>query len=141
MSKQQRLDSLKQRMEEDKSLPLRAGATQLVFGDGNPDSEIYFIGEAPGYHEDKQGKPFVGQAGKLLDETLAEIGIKRSDVYISNIVRFRPPANRDPEPDEIAAVQPYVDEEISIIDPKVIVTLGRFSMGKFIPNAKISLIH
>ncbi|MBI3342251.1 uracil-DNA glycosylase [Candidatus Curtissbacteria bacterium] len=128
-------------MEADMKLPLRLGATQLVFGDGNPDTQVYFLGEAPGYYEDKQGNPFVGLAGKLLDKLLEEIGLERPKVYISNVVRFRPPGNRDPEPDEIAAFRPYVDEEIEIIDPKIIVTLGRFSMGKFLPDVKISQVH
>lgn len=135
------LADLKKRMEEDKNLPLRAGATQLVFGEGNPNAEIYFLGEGPGYHEDQQGRPFVGLAGKLLNESLEEIGLKREEVYISNVVRFRPPGNRDPLPEELAAFDPYIDEELAIINPKLIVTLGRFSMGKFIPNAKISQIH
>ena len=135
------LSDLKKRMEEDRNLPLRSGATQLVFGEGDPDAEIYFLGEAPGYHEDQQGRPFVGLAGKLLNESLEEIGLKRQEVYISNVVRFRPPGNRDPLPEELAAFDPYIDEEIKIINPKLIVTLGRFSMGKFIPNAKISQIH
>ena len=141
MTKAEQLAQLKKRMEGDSSLPLRLGATQLVFGEGNPDTKIYFLGEGPGYHEDKLGRPFVGMAGKLLDETLSEIGLKREDVYISNIVRFRPPENRDPEPEEKAAFQPYVDAEIKIIDPEIIVTLGRFSMGKFLPNVKISVVH
>ncbi len=141
MTKQERLTDLKKRMEEDMSLPLRAGATQLVFGDGNPDSELYFLGEAPGFYEDRDGKPFIGQAGKLLSKTLESIGITRPEIYISNIVRYRPPGNRDPEPSEIAAFQPYVDEEIAIVDPKIIITLGRFSMNKFIPDVKISVVH
>lgn len=141
MSKQELLDNLKARMEADKALPLRTGATQLVFGEGNPDTQIYFLGEAPGYYEDREGRPFVGQAGKLLDQLIEGIGFRRGDVYISNVVRFRPPANRDPDPDEIAAFAPYVDEEIKIIDPKVIVTLGRFSMNKFLPDARISSVH
>lgn len=141
MTKQQRLDNLKQRMGEDKSLPLRSGATQLVFGEGNPGSKLYFLGEAPGYYEDREGRPFVGQAGKLLNKTLEEIGLSREEIYISNIVRFRPPDNRDPNPDEIAAFQPYVDEEIGIVGAPIIVTLGRFSMGKFLPNVKISVVH
>lgn len=122
-------------------MPLREGATRLVFGEGNPDTKLYFLGEAPGYFEDKQGRPFVGLAGKLLDQLIELIGFTRSDVYISNVVRFRPPGNRDPEPDEIAAFAPYVDEEIRIINPKIIVTLGRFSMGKFLPEVKISQVH
>lgn len=141
MSKQELLDNLKSRMEGDKSLPLRTGATQLVFGEGNPDTQLYFLGEAPGYYEDREGRPFVGQAGKLLDQLVESIGFRRSDVYISNVVRFRPPANRDPEPDEIAAFAPYVDEEIKIINPKVVVTLGRFSMNRFLPEARISAVH
>jgi uracil-DNA glycosylase len=141
MSKKEKLEELKKRMEEDKDLPLRKGATQLVFGEGDPDSKIYFLGEAPGFHEDRQGRPFVGMAGKLLNELIESIGLKREDVYISNIVRFRPPENRDPEPQEIAAFAPFIDEEISIIDPEVIVTLGRFSMNKFLPEARITRVH
>lgn len=141
MTKEEKLKDLKRRLEEDERLPLRKGATQLVFGEGNPDTDIYFLGEAPGYWEDLKGRPFVGNAGKLLDETLGEIGIKREDVYISNVVRFRPLDNRDPYPEELLAFAPYVDEEIEIIDPKIIVTLGRFSMAKFLPNVLISKVH
>lgn len=141
MSKKEELMSLKKKMEEDKSLPLREGATNLVFGEGNHEAAIYFLGEAPGRFEDKLGRPFVGQAGKLLDKLLSRIGAKRSDVYISNIVRFRPPDNRQPTPSEIDAFLPYVDREIEIIQPKLIVTLGRFSMSKFLPEAKISETH
>ena len=141
MSKRELLNDLKKRMEDDKSLPLRTGATQLVFGEGNPDAQVYFLGEAPGYYEDREGRPFVGQAGKLLDQLIESIGFSRSEVYISNVVRFRPPANRDPEPDEIAAFSAYVDEEIEIINPRIIVTLGRFSMAKFLPDTKISAVH
>ena len=141
MSKRELLNDLKKRMEDDKSLPLRTGATQLVFGEGNPDAQVYFLGEAPGYYEDREGRPFVGQAGKLLDQLIESIGFSRSEVYISNVVRFRPPANTDPEPDEIAAFSAYVDEEIEIINPRIIVTLGRFSMAKFLPDTKISAVH
>lgn len=141
MNKGEELAKLKKEMEADKSLPLREGATQLVFGDGNPDSEYYFLGEAPGYWEDQQGKPFVGQAGQLLNRTLESIGLARADVYISNVVRYRPPSNRDPSPAEIAAFQPYVDRELEIINPKIIVTLGRFSLGKFLPGEFISKVH
>lgn len=141
MIKAQALIRLKNDMENDKSLPLRDGAIQLVFGDGNPDAEIYFIGEAPGVNEDKQGKPFVGQAGKLLVRIMEENKLNRDQVYISNVVRFRPPENRDPTLNEIAAFQPYIDKEIEIIDPLVIVTLGRFSMNKFLPGVKISQVH
>lgn len=128
-------------MQQDKSLPLRDQATQLVFGEGDPDSKIYFLGEAPGFHEDRLGRPFVGQAGKLLEELIHSIGLTRDQVYISNIVRFRPPENRDPLPEEIEAFRPYVDQEIQIINAPIIVTLGRFSMNKFLPDTKISQIH
>lgn len=141
MDKKEALQKLKQKIEDNKSLPLRDTATQLVFGDGSPDTDIYFLGEAPGFYEDRDGKPFVGQAGKLLNQVLEIIGLKRENVYISNVVRFRPPGNRDPLPEEIEAFRPYVDEEIEVIDPKIIVTLGRFSMGKFFPYEKISQIH
>lgn len=146
MDKKLELAKLRQEMEEDKTLPLypsglQDGATRLVFGEGNPDSPIYFIGEAPGFNEDRLGRPFVGVSGKLLDKTLETVGFARSDVYISNIVRYRPPANRDPLPEEILAFQPYIDREIEIIGPKVVVTLGRFSMNKFLPGAKISQVH
>ncbi len=141
MAKQDQLEKLREELEANKELPLRKGATRLVFGDGNPNAKIYFLGEAPGYFEDQQGRPFVGQAGKLLDKALESIGINRPDVYISNVVRFRPPNNRDPSPEELAAFAPFVDREIEIIDPKVIVTLGRFSMGKFLPDVKISRVH
>ena len=141
MDKKKQLQDLKAQMEADKSLPLRDTATQLVFGEGNPDSEIYFLGEAPGYWEDQKGRPFVGLAGKLLDELIQSLELKRDDVYISNVVRFRPPENRDPTPEEITAFAPYVDREIEIINPKIIVTLGRFSMGKFLPGVKISQVH
>lgn len=141
MDKAQQLADLKKQMQEDQTLPLRQTATQLVFGEGNPDTKIYFLGEAPGYFEDQKGRPFIGQAGQLLDKMLQNINLKREDVYISNVVRFRPPENRDPTPEELAAFAPYVDKEIEIIDPRVIITLGRFSMGKFIPEVKISQVH
>lgn len=141
MSKQDELKKLKNEVDKDQSLPLRKGATQLVFGEGNPDAKIYFLGEAPGYWEDQKGRPFVGQAGKLLDKLIQELGMSRDGVYISNVVRFRPPENRDPLPAELEAFAPYVDREIEIINPKVIVTLGRYSMAKFFPDVKISQVH
>ena len=128
-------------MEADTSLPLRGGATQLVFGDGDPDTEILFIGEGPGYWEDQKGVPFVGNAGLLLNQILLKIGVERRNIYITNVVHHRPPENRDPTAEEIMAYQTYLDEIIKIIDPKMIVTLGRFSMGKFIPNVFISSVH
>jgi uracil-DNA glycosylase len=139
--KQEQLNQLRKRMEEDVNLPLRNEATQLVFGEGNPNAAIYFLGEAPGETEDRLGRPFVGRAGKLLTNMLEEIGLKREDVYISNMVRFRPPENRQPKPAEIAAFEPYVSEEIAIIQPKLVVTLGRFAMEKFLPTEKITKVH
>lgn len=116
-------------------------ATQLVLGDGNPDADIVIIGEAPGKNEDLQGKPFVGAAGKFLNDMLAQAGMDRSDVYITNIVKYRPPDNRDPLPAEKKAFWPYLLRQLEIIDPKVVITLGRHSMEYFIPEGKISEIH
>lgn len=141
MDKAQELQRLKNQALEDENLPLREVATNLVFGVGNPDAEILFIGEGPGYWEDIKAEPFVGPAGKLLDKLLELIGIKRSDVFITNVVMHRPPNNRDPLPEEIEAYGPYLDGIIKIISPKIIVTLGRFSMGKFLPHALISRVH
>ena len=120
---------------------LRDQATQLVMGDGNPDAEIVFIGEAPGKNEDLQGKPFVGAAGKFLNEMLAQAGMDRSDVYITNIVKYRPPNNRDPLPEEKAAFWPYLLKQLEIIQPKVVITLGRHSMEYFLPGLKSGQIH
>lgn len=112
-----------------------------VPGEGDPHAEVMFIGEGPGYHEDRQGRPFVGPAGAFLNELLASIGLDRSSVFITNVVKHRPPDNRDPLPEEMAACAGYLDRQIAAIDPKVIVTLGRFSMAKFFPGAKIGAIH
>jgi len=116
-------------------------ATNLVMGDGNANADIVFIGEAPGKNEDLQGLPFVGAAGKFLNEMLAGIGLSRKDIYITNIVKYRPPNNRDPLPDEKKAFWPYLLRQLSVIEPKVIVTLGRHSMEYFLPDQKISAIH
>jgi DNA polymerase len=116
-------------------------ATQLVLGDGNPDAEIVIIGEAPGKNEDLQGKPFVGASGKFLNDMLAQAGMARGDVYITNIVKYRPPNNRDPSPAEKKAFWPYLLRQLEIIDPKVVITLGRHSMEYFIPTGKIGEIH
>jgi len=112
-----------------------------VPGAGNPNSTLMFIGEGPGFHENQQGLPFVGAAGSFLDELLAEAGLKREDVFITNVVKCRPPGNRDPQPEELEACKPYLERQIAAINPDVIVTLGRFSMGHFINNGKISSIH
>lgn len=141
MSKKELLDELKKKMENDESLPLKKGTTNLVFGVGNSDADILCIGEGPGYWEDLKAEPFVGNAGKLLDSLLQSIKLPREEVYITNVVHHRPLENRDPLPGEISAYGAYLDQIIGIIDPKVIVTLGRFSMGKFLPAARISGVH
>lgn len=112
-----------------------------VPGEGPADAEIMFIGEGPGFHENMQGRPFVGAAGDLLVELLGVIGMKREQVYITNVVKCRPPGNRDPNPEELRICSPYLDKQLQIINPKVIVTLGRYSMARFIPHAKISEVH
>lgn len=120
---------------------LSQGRTNAVPGAGTYHAEIMFIGEAPGFHEDKQGLPFVGRSGDYLNKMLAKIGLNRSDVFITNIVKSRPPDNRDPQPEEITACKPYLDRQIELIDPLVIVTLGRYSMARYFPNARITQIH
>ena len=112
-----------------------------VPGEGPADAEIMFIGEGPGFHENEQGRPFVGAAGKFLDELLAAINMRRADVFIGNVVKCRPPSNRDPLPEELSACAGYLERQIQAINPKVIVTLGRFSMAHFLPNARIGEIH
>jgi len=116
-------------------------AIRPVPGDGPENSQILFIGEAPGWHEDQQGRPFVGPAGQYLDTLLASIGLKRDQVYITNVVKHRPPNNRDPLPGEIMACRPWLEQQIEIIKPKMIVTLGRYSMAMFFPGKSISKIH
>jgi uracil-DNA glycosylase family 4 len=141
-SKQNELDDLKQKILDDKTTPeLAASATQLVFGDGNPDTDVVFIGEAPGKNEDLQGIPFIGAAGKFLNEMLEMISLSREDIYITNIVKYRPPDNRDPLPEEKKAFLPYLQAQLEIIQPKVVVTLGRHSTNCFLPDLQISKIH
>jgi len=120
---------------------LAQGRTRAVPGEGNPDTEVMFVGEGPGQTEDAQGRPFVGRAGELLVRLLASIGWRRQEVFITNIVKCRPPGNRDPEPDEIAACAPYLQRQLEVLDPAVVVTLGRFSMGHFRPGERITQIH
>ncbi|MBI2776061.1 MAG: uracil-DNA glycosylase [Chloroflexi bacterium] len=120
---------------------LHEGRTRAVPGEGHPDTEVVFVGEAPGMNEDRQGRPFVGRAGDLLVRFLGTIGWRRDDVFITNVVKCRPPDNRDPEPDEIAACRPYLERQLQALDPALIVTLGRHSMGRFIPNARIGQAH
>lgn len=141
MTKSEALTILNTRMILECPCGLRDTALQAVPGDGNPNADILFIGEAPGKNEDAQGKPFVGAAGKFLSEMLASIHLKREDIYITNVVKYRPPNNRDPEPEEITACMPWLHEQIKIIEPKIIVTLGRHALEHFIPGKKISEVH
>ncbi len=115
--------------------------TKAVPGEGDPETEVVFVGEGPGFNEDRQGRPFVGRAGDLLVKLLASIGWHREDVFITNVVKCRPPENRDPQPDEIAACAPFLRRQLEVLDPAVVVTLGRFSMGTFMPGARISQAH
>jgi DNA polymerase len=115
--------------------------TQAVPGEGDPDTEVVFVGEGPGFNEDRQGRPFVGRAGDLLVKLLGTIGWQRTDVFITNVVKCRPPDNRDPQPDEIAACAPFLRRQLEVLDPAVVVTLGRYSMGTFMPGARISQAH
>src|SRR6478736_2807887 len=120
---------------------LHEGRTKAVPGEGDPDTEVVFVGEGPGFNEDREGRPFVGRAGGMLVRLLGSIGWQREDVFITNVVKCRPPDNRDPQPDEIAACAPYLRRQLEVLDPAVIVTLGRYSMGTFMPGARISQAH
>lgn len=136
------LQQLEQQVRGCTACQLQFGRTKAVPGSGPATAEIMFIGEGPGFHEDRQGLPFVGASGQFLDELLALAGLSRAEVYITNVVKCRPPQNRDPQPDEVeTCTSLYLERQIALIDPKVIVTLGRFSMAKFFPGAKISKIH
>ena len=141
MDKALELRKIKEAMEGDTKLPLIKKPEDIIPSDGNPNAKIMFIGEAGGYYESIQRKPFVGAAGQLLTRLLKGIGIEREEVYISNMVKTRPPENRDPLPEELRAFEKYLDQEIEIIEPKVIVTLGRFSMAKFLASARITSVH
>lgn len=120
---------------------LHVGRTQAVPGEGHPSTEVVFVGEGPGYNEDRQGRPFVGAAGSFLTELMGSVGWKRDEVFITNVVKCRPPDNRDPEPDEIAACAPFLRRQLETLDPALIVTLGRHSMGRFMPGARIGQVH
>ena len=142
MTKQDQLDQLAADIVANNVCPdLAEQAIQLVMGDGNVNADIVFIGEAPGKKEDEQGIPFVGAAGKFLNVMLEQAGMDRSDVYITNIVKYRPPNNRDPRPDEKKAFWPYLLQQLNIIQPKVVITLGRHSMEYFLPGAVIGDVH
>lgn len=135
------LERLAAEVRECTKCPLHRGRTHAVPGEGPADADIMFIGEGPGFHEDQQGRPFVGAAGQFLEELLNGIGLTREQVYITNVIKCRPPGNRDPLPQEVNACEPYLDRQIELIQPKVVVTLGRFSMARAFPNARISHIH
>jgi uracil-DNA glycosylase family 4 len=139
--KKKELENIALKIANCKKCPLYKNTTKPVPGEGNSKAEVMFIGEAPGYWEDQRGRPFVGQAGKLLNELLQLIKLPREDVFITNVVKHRPPANRDPLPEEIEACKEFLDAQIKIIDPKIIITLGRFSLNKFLPGELISKIH
>jgi len=141
MNKVSRLEKLHKKWLVECTCPLRDIATQGVPGRGSAEAQIVFIGEAPGAREDKEGRPFVGTAGKFLNEMLSSIKMKRENVYITNIVKYRPPSNRDPLPHEISACAKWLEEEIKLIDPALIVFLGRHSMNHFFPAEKISESH
>lgn len=141
LSKVEQLKELNEQMLKCGKCVLRGTCTQVVPGEGSADAEIMFIGEGPGKKEDETGRPFVGAAGKFLAEMLGEIKLKREDVYIANVVKCRPPENRDPLPEEAEACWPWLEAQIKLIDPKLIVTLGRHSMERFLPNQKISQMH
>ncbi len=139
MDKQAELNKLETEITADTILPLRE--SNLVFGEGNINCGVMFVGEAPGFNEDRLKRPFVGRGGQLLDRMIQSIGWKRVDVYITNIVKRRPPENRDPNPEEIAAYRPYLTRQIDIVGPKAVVALGRFAMNYFLPDAKITRDH
>ena len=132
------LEEVARAVRECADCPLHRGRTHAVPGEGNPAAELMFIGEGPGFHEDRQGRPFVGPAGHLLEGLLASIGANREDVFIANMVKCRPPDNRDPEPSEIAACGKYLERQIELVNPKLIVTLGRFSLGRFFPGESVT---
>jgi uracil-DNA glycosylase family 4 len=140
--KSNQLKDIERSIEVDRVTPhLKSTATQLVFGIGNPDADLLFVGEAPGKNEDIKGEPFIGAAGKFLNEMLSSIGLDRSDIYISNIVKYRPPDNRDPTSEEISEFVPYLKRQIDVIRPKLVVFLGRHSMNVFLPELRISQAH
>lgn len=142
MSKTDELAAIRQQiLDEDVTPDLAKTATQLVFGEGSADADIVFIGEAPGKSEDEQGKPFVGAAGRFLNEMLESIDLKREDVYITNIVKYRPPNNRDPLPDEKQEFLKYLESQLEVIQPKLVVTLGRHSLNCFLPDLQIGRVH
>ena len=141
MNPAKELENVAQEVAQCTKCDLQYSRKNAVPGEGPSDAELLFIGEGPGFHENEQGHPFVGAAGRFLDDLLTSINLKREDVFITNVVKCRPPGNRDPQTEELAACSDYLDRQIHALNPKVIVTLGRFSMARFLPNAKISSVH
>ena len=141
MSAAETLDQLAREISVCTKCALHESRKKAVTGEGPADAEIMFIGEGPGFHENEQGRPFVGASGKFLDQLLEQAGLTRADVFIANVVKCRPPANRDPQPDELQACNVYLEGQIEAINPSIIVTLGRISMGRYFPGAKITSVH
>ena len=141
MSDSEILEQIAEEVKKCERCELHHSRKNAVPGEGPADSKIIFIGEGPGFYENEQGRPFVGPAGKFLDELLASAGLKRNEVFIANVVKCRPPGNRDPQFEELTACAAFLDRQIEAINPRIIVTLGRFSMAKYLPDAKISRIH
>ncbi len=141
MIKKESLEKLNKKISKCNKCILRSNCSHVVFGEGNPEAKIMFIGEAPGKKEDESGVPFVGSSGKILDKMLEQIKIKREDVYLTNICKCRPPENRNPLPAEVTECWPWLEKQIEIINPKIIVTLGKYALNSFLPTAKISEVH
>jgi len=141
MSPEENLDQISQEIKNCTKCDLHYSRKNGVPGEGPPNTATMFIGEGPGFHENEQGRPFVGPAGQYLDELLGSIGMKRENVFIGNVVKCRPPSNRDPQPEELNACSGFLDRQIQVLNPSVIVTLGRYSMAKFFPHSKISQVH
>lgn len=141
MSAIEMLDHIAREVSGCTKCALHESRKKAVVGEGPADAEVMFIGEGPGFHENEQGRPFVGAAGKFLDQLLEQAGLTRAEVFIANVVKCRPPANRDPHPDELMACSEYLEGQIAVINPSIIVTLGRISMGRYVPGAKITSIH
>lgn len=140
-NREQALEAIHAQVRACSRCPLHVGRTHAVPGDGPVNATLMFIGEAPGFHEDQQGIPFVGAAGKFLNELLQKAGIDRGRIYITNVIKCRPPGNREPQIEEVAVCTPYLDQQIEIINPQVIITLGRHSMNRAFPDEKISVVH
>lgn len=141
MTAEDALRKIAQEIRQCQRCGLAYGRTHTVPGEGPADARVMFIGEGPGFHEDRQGRPFVGAAGNLLEELLESIGLRREEVFITNVIKCRPPGNRDPQAEELEACKPYLDRQIEIIRPRVIVTLGRFSMARYFQGTTISRVH